>query len=324
MTPAGAFTEVPLRCPACGVPFLALRCEGCGTHFADVDGIVCASDRDELQRSQGPMLAAEWLPGDDASLAAACDAASALDPVGLLWRERMLEAVFTLAHYPEHATAPIAESLRGNAVTLAGLGAWIDRHATPAMTPALDVGCGPGRLLFDLAPRFAGGVIGLDLRVGMLRIARRLLDAGRISLPWRLHGRAFVPITVRAPRPVAPVVRLVQGSVYRAPVAPAGHALVSALSLLDILPDPLAGLAALDALVAPHGLLLVASPYQWDPDVTPPERWWSSPEATLRDALTARGYRLIEEAAALPWAIPSHDRLVHHYALHAVLARKMR
>ena len=85
----------------------------------------------------------------------------------------------------------------------------------------------------------------------MLRIARRLLDAGRISLPWRAHGRVFAPLTVRAPGRVGAGVRLVQGSLYRAPVAPAGHALVAALSLLDILPDPLAGLAALDALVAP-------------------------------------------------------------------------
>jgi hypothetical protein len=94
--------------------------------------------------------------------------------------------------------------------------------------------------------------------------------------------------------------------------------------VIDSLPDPVAGLAALDRLVAPGGLLLVASPFHWEPAVTPPDRWWSSPEGVLADALGERGYTMVEVADALDWAIPSHARLVHRYALHAVLARKPR
>jgi hypothetical protein len=41
---------------------------------------------------------------------------------------------------------------------------------------------------------------------------------------------------------------------------------------------------------------------------------WRAPEALT--------YLALEQIPALPRAVPSHDRLVHQYALHAVLARK--
>jgi SAM-dependent methyltransferase len=216
--------------------------------------------------------------------------------------------------------------MAGNPKTLARLATWLDRHPVPkaATGAALDVGCGPGRLLFDLAARCPEGAIGFDLRLGMLRLARRLLEAGEASLPWRVHGRTFEPLTVRRPRVQGGAIRLVQGNLYRAPFEPEAHPLVAALSLLDVLPDPAAGLDALGALVAPGGLLLIASPYQWEASVTPPDRWWPEPAGHLRAALAARGFVLLEEAEALPWVIPSHDRLAHCYSLHAVLARRRR
>jgi hypothetical protein len=34
------------------------------------------------------------------------------------------------------------------------------------------------------------------------------------------------------------------------------------------------------------------------------------------------GFEILEQIPALPWAVPSHERLVPEYALHAVLVRK--
>jgi hypothetical protein len=59
-------------------------------------------------------------------------------------------------------------------------------------------------------------------------------------------------------------------------------------------------------------------PYHYSTEITPLERWWG-PE-NLMAALD--GFEILEEISALPWTVPSHERLVHQYALHAVLARK--
>jgi SAM-dependent methyltransferase len=290
----------------------------------DVTGIRCSHSRDELEGEQGPMLAPAWRAQDPAALALACWQAGAADPAGAVFRERTLEGVFALAHYPEQASVPeVAAALRGNPASLARLGVWLDRHERPETgEPAIEVGCGPGRFLFELAPRCRAGVIGFDLRVGMLSLAQRLLERGTVSLPWRRDGRTFEPLAVSAPPACGGPIALVQGSLFGSALAPRVHPLVAALSLIDIVRDPDAAVAALDALVAPGGLLLIATPYQWDAAVTPPDRWWRAPEAHLCARLDALGYARLEEEAALPWAIPSHARLVHHYALHAVLARK--
>jgi SAM-dependent methyltransferase len=131
-------------------------------------------------------------------------------------------------------------------------------------------------------------------------------------------------MTLRVADRAAGAITLVQGHLTHAPFRRAAFPLVAALSLLDVLPDPLDGLRRLDALVAPGGLLLLTCPYQWQADVTAPHLWWSSPEDTLRDTLRGRGYDIVEEDTALAWAVPSHARLVHVYALHALLARKRR
>ena len=59
---------------------------------------------------------------------------------------------------------------------------------------------------------------------------------------------------------------------------------------------------------------------------TPPGNWWSTPERTgsehLAAVLTRHRYEVLETSDDLTWVVPSHERLVHRYALHGVLARK--
>jgi len=257
--------------------------------FFQVDGIVCFCDPDGLRRDQGEALAESWFAGN-----------------GALSEERVLAGVFAQAHYSAR-----------NADTLARLGAWLDRHALGAGT-ALEIGCGPGRFLFELCRRFAGGAVGLDLRVGLLRIAARLLERGEVEFPWQGEAGRFAPMRLEAPARTG-VIRLFQGSLVHAPFAPRSFALVAALSLLDVLPDPRAGLDRLDALVAPGGLLLLACPYHWSEGNTPRERWMDG--VALRTALQERGYATLEEDD-LAWAVPAHRRLVHEYLLDALLLRK--
>jgi SAM-dependent methyltransferase len=140
---------------------------------------------------------------------------------------------------------------------------------------------------------------------------------------------------VRPPSPagIASEIHLVQGDVLHPPFEAEAFPAVLALSLLDTVPEPFVAFGQLDALLAPGGLLLVGTPYSWDPRVTDPRGWWSGPAeadpGTLRNLLAGRHpglphlrYEVLREERRVPWTVPGHDRLVYRYFLDLVLARK--
>lgn len=353
---AAAF-PVPLVCPRCRVPGADGRlvvarlaegagagrdaCTGCGTAYPRVDGIRCvppdlpvflAAQAGDLPPS-GPSFAAE-------EAEALCRRVAGLDPGGDAFRETTFAAPYALAHFPGSA-GPLEEELSGNRGTIATLAAWLERHPAPADASApclLEAGCGPGAFLHAAAGLFPAGALGLDLRLGVLRLARRLADRGEAVVAFRTEGRRVEPLRVSLPsssRAPAESVHLVQGDVLAPPFEAESFPAVAALSLLDTVPDPVVALGQLDALLAPGGLLLLASPWSWEAHVTPPDAWWSGPGATAGEALRALlsgrhpvlphlRYEVLEGADRLPWSLPGHGRLIHRFLLEAVLARKAR
>jgi SAM-dependent methyltransferase len=325
--PVPAPAPVALVCPACRVPGPdgglvvarlaagddACLCPGCGAAYPVVDGIAC-------------------VPGDLDAMRGYLDGSA---PESLV--EAFLPAAFAVSQWPEVVEgAPWLPDLSENVALVDRLAGWVARHARPvpgADDRALEVGCGTGRLLVRLSGLFPGGAVGMDLRLTLLRLARRLLDGHVADVRLRLEGSRLVPVRVSpVERPAGPVA-LVLGDAMAPPFLAESFPVVAAMSLLDTVPDPLFVLGQLDALVAPGGLLLIATPYSWEPGITPPERWWSTPETTgaafLVDALEGRRpelphlrYERLEEDDNLPWGLPGHGRLVHRFGLHAVLARK--
>lgn len=264
-------------------------------------------------------------------------AASEVDPETPLFRETILPAIYGLAHFPESAADSLLQTeLASNSKTIETLAGWVDRHALPAETNArcaLEVGCGPGRMLHAVASRLPHGAIGLDLRLSMLRVAQRLANKGEVYLPFRTEGGRFEPVRIKASSVPSGKIHLVQGDVTSLPFAPESFPLIVTMSLIDVVPNPLRMLLDLDALLAPGGLLLLATPYHWQPHTTPPENWWSTGQATgpstLRIALMGGhpalphlDYEILETATDLPWALPGHRRFVYRYFLDGVLARK--
>lgn len=76
---------------------------------------------------------------------------------------------------------------------------------------------------------------------------------------------------------------------------------VVALNLLDSCRDPLLLLQQMDALLAPGGTLVLASPFAWDPAITPPAAWLDA--ASVQDLLASRGYT---------GRVSEHDWVLHH------------
>lgn len=296
-------------------------------------------DVEAFQQAQSLALGSAWLPaaGDRGAAAEACTAASALDPASDDFRELVLRSIYALAHFPDSEDAGhLKGELSQNRLLVETIANWLRRHRPPADSPsrcALDVGCGPGGLFPTLAPLFPDGVLGLDLRVGMLRVARRLTVAGEVILPFCVEGQCFEPLRIVASGTLGLPVHLVQGDILAPPFEAEVFPVVVASSVLDTLPDPMVGLGQLDALLAPGGLLLVATPYYWQPQVTPPQEWWSHSGAlgaeTLRKCLRAShpalphlSYEILEQAENMPWSLPANRRLVHRFFLDVILARK--
>jgi SAM-dependent methyltransferase len=317
-------------------------CSACGTEYPRVEGVRCLPpDLAAFWEEQSFSLEREpdWLPENEDGIEAAVRFASALEPDSPQFRETLLPAIYGLAHFPESATDPLLQrELSSNPMTLAALAGWLDRHPLPAQIAAhcaLEVGCGPGRMLHELASRLPEGAIGLDLRLSMLRVGKRLAQRSEVYLPFRVEGRRFEPVRIVSPMTRTGSLHFVQGDITALPFEAGAFPLIASMSLIDVIPNPLTLLRDLDSLLAPGGLLLLAAPYHWQTKTTPPENWWSTQESTgpstLRIALQGGhpalphlDYEILETAADLPWALPGHRRVVHRYFLDGLLARKSR
>ncbi len=343
--------EVPVACPRCRVPGApglrvearpvpgpgGMACPRCGAVYPVIDGIPCLSaDVPAFLAAQETFLAPGAPPADPSSGSRCCDDAFRLDPASSAFREVSLLGQHAAAHYPgSFAGLPLGPGLHANVATVERLASMLASQPLPsdASHPGiLEVGCGPGRLamrLSSLAP-----VAAFDLRIAPLRLGAHVSCGHRPLVPFRVEGRRFHPVEVSGPAPVG-ACSFVQGDVLSPPFAAESFAAVVAVSLLDTVPDPTFVLGQLDALLAPGGLLLLASPWQWEPGVTPPSEWWSAGPGLSSDHLLAslRGedprlphlsYEVQRVEDGLPWTLPGHARLSYRYSLVAFLARKAR
>ncbi|MFC7539743.1 methyltransferase domain-containing protein [Siccirubricoccus deserti] len=157
---------------------------------------------------------------------------------------------------PRWAAARRGAALPG---TAAGAGR---RTAGRADAPRMiDAGCGAGRSSFALAARHPDAlVLGCDLNLALLRLARRVAAEGWVRYARRRIGLAYDRRDFAAALPGAERVDYWACDATCLPFAPGGAAVVSALNLFDCVPDPPALLAALAAQLAPGGRLLLATP----------------------------------------------------------------
>ena len=97
----------------------------------------------------------------------------------------------------------------------------------------IDVGCGPG-LVTRLAAARGYEALGIDVNPEMVTVARRIADRKKSSATFRVGSHEDLP--------------------------EASASVISATSLLAVLPDPVAGLLGLWRGVRPGGTLLIVEP----------------------------------------------------------------
>ncbi len=202
----------------------------------------------------------------------------------------------------------------------------------------LDIGCAAGRTSFDLAVVHPPAlVLGLDLNLALLRLARRA-GAGHVSYPRRRIGLTYDRRRFDVALAGAARVDFWACDATCLPLPPTQADLCVALNLIDCVPNPRILLESFARATRIGGRILLATPYDWSVRATPMVAWLGghsqrashggAGEVFLR-ALTdgpeghkVAGLSLMAEQAGFAWHTRLHDRSAVQYRSHLVVRRR--
>lgn len=306
------------RCPACGQlwPQLLVRGRAIPVLVPDAHHGQWMADQ-VAELLQNPALLHSWADGEDPTLAALAN--------GLL--------TYAQAHYGRWAAVELPHP------DLSWLREWL-----PGDLPqgnVLVLGSGPGGELAALAgePALQGRQLLLaDSNLAAIAWGQWLAEDGAVALPWRSSATRVAWTEVALPPAEQQQLAAAQWVCADAlhPPWPAGRAaLVISLALLDTVSDPIALVQQVEALLAPGGAWLLASPWCWQNRVTPQgrqlERFVDGEEmaAGLVELMTGRvipglgsALRLERHASDVPWLLQMHPRFLANYSLQVMLLRR--
>ncbi len=205
----------------------------------------------------------------------------------------------------------------------------------PGDLPVLDAGCAVGRSTFELAARGDGLVLGIDLSIPMLRLARRVLRTGRVRYGRRRVGLVYdereFPVTFAG----AERVDFWACDALCPPFADGMFGRIAGLNLLDCVASPVGLLLRVARLLHVGGTALLSTPYDWSPAATVPQAWVGghsqrgqgagASEPLLRRLFRGGGHpmevatlRLLGEIEHVPWHARLHDRATMAYDVHVL------
>lgn len=168
---------------------------------------------------------------------------------------------------------------------------------------ALDLGCAVGRSTFELA-RHAGEVVGIDLSQSFIHAARAMQRGGEISFLRLEEGTVTTPLRRSLPAGIdRRRCRFQTGDATVHDPALGTFDVVLAANLLDRVRSPQGLLQNCVRYLRPGGTLILASPYTWLPEFTPPGAW-------LGGRLDSAGRRL-ETLASLRTLLEPGCKLLH-------------
>jgi putative 4-mercaptohistidine N1-methyltranferase len=170
---------------------------------------------------------------------------------------------------------------------------------------ALDIGCAVGRFSFELG-RVADEVLGIDNSHQFIEAARRIGRSGTATLAIRESGTSFKKAKAVLPKTLrnSNVRFKVGDALHLMSFCDSPYQIVAAINLLCRLPAPAKFLQKLNAIVAPGGQLILASPYSWLEEFTPRSEWLDS--AQVEKCL--RPHFRLAQRRNLPFVIREHRR----------------
>ncbi len=186
---------------------------------------------------------------------------------------------------------------------------------------ALDLGCAVGRASFELG-RYFDEVEGVDFSTRFIRHAIELKEKGRLAYYLKEEGELTRPVT----RSLASFglkggnVAFWQGDACNLKSIFTGYDLIMALNLIDRLYDPALFLGTVHERLNEGGVLILSSPYTWQDDSTPKDKWLGGyrdgehPVYTLEglERLLGGRFELIRGPEAVEFVIRETKRKFQH------------
>jgi SAM-dependent methyltransferase len=203
--------------------------------------------------------------------------------------------------------------------------------------PVLDIGCGLGRSVHELAASDERMVLGIDLGASLARAARRAVIGGQVDYSRRRIGLSYDRRRFQVPPTPEGRADIWICDILALPFANETFALIVGLNVLDCLGAPRAGLMEMDRVIAKGGELLMTVPFDWSAAVTPVEGWigghsqrgphQGSGEAILdhllsEGPLAAGSLRRKSSTAEIPWHVRLHERSCMNYQTYGIAARR--
>lgn len=177
---------------------------------------------------------------------------------------------------------------------------------------ALDLGCAVGRTTFDIAAALGRPSIGIDLNWGLLALARQVRDHNIVDIPLRRSGHHYESHRIAGDFPSATNVDFWIADAISLPIADSSVAFVSAMNIVDCVPEPARLLREIHRVLAVGGRALIVTPLDWAPHATPPAQWVGGADA-LASLIEAEGLSISFRADA-PWSLRLHDRALMQYS----------
>jgi SAM-dependent methyltransferase/uncharacterized protein YbaR (Trm112 family) len=314
-----------------------IRCGACGAEYPVIDGlpILVPDVRRYIQDNLFYLLARTDLPPAVESLVGdASGPGSAFDSA----RQHLSSYVWDHwgefdpdEHLPESGPARPGAIARA----LHSLMAMADSDLPQG--PVLDIGCGVGRSVHELAASSERMVLGIDLGASLARAARRAVIGGQVDYSRRRIGLSYDRRRFQVPPTPEGRADIWICDILALPFADETFALIVGLNVLDCLGDPRAGLMEMDRVIAKGGELLMTVPFDWSAAVTPVEGWigghsqrgphQGSGEAILDHLLTegplaAGSLRRKSSTAEIPWHVRLHERSCMNYQTYGIAARR--
>jgi SAM-dependent methyltransferase len=201
----------------------------------------------------------------------------------------------------------------------------IRRHLAEPVESALDIGTNVGGMALRAAP-FARQVFGIDVAFNPVLLARRL----QCGFPARLTKlRHYVDGHRHVCQPVGEPPTNTEFLVASASQLPlrGRFGLVTAMNVIDVVPEPRTFLKQVADMMADGGLLVLTSPYSWASDSVPVDKWLGGTDelpsaAAVRDAVAGLGLEILEDMDEVPWVLREHQRWHRVFLNHCLIARK--